>query len=844
MTQLDQLLEKIEKEREKQHQQQLENSEKSQSSTKNDDTKAENASKDELNENKNEIEKETEKEAKGTELDTKEETETTQNQTIERKDEKEDSQTTSNDPNSTAITTTTIATTEAVNEVKNETQTETEESTAVTTKLTDTTTTTETETIETTETNTLDSSQSKQLLIEYPSLDGLDSYTKYALMMFHSMLASLNLFDHISIICDFKKQHNNNEINENGNNSNSDFAQLAHNPQFLILLNYIDTLHEIFAAMSPQDIRAGFHSICNENIIDSSSKQSIENSATGAITSTIVANDATAATTLTKKQKIEFLRKKKKQLKKKKLSKLSAVPPELMEPLPLPDISKENDSTSRIKAAIRGPLGVLKHIRKFVFECIERRFNYSIVRKYALDINLSSFEMSAVAAATAAATASNMILAGASMSNVELAGNNQDGLALIRRLSKTKIPTVNELNSNNSIKLDASNASGNGKVMIEPLVNITEQIIEQKENIGMIICNKQLKTVWQQLFELLVWICVAEKQNVTGILKSVWYLLPLLCNSTIDNKTDENEKDVNETDTDTKRDSQAAEDMSNMSIEELEKLRNTENNENNEKKTQEKDETAETKENNNNEDIAIKTESNTLELELRSICQYLSNMKGKKSSHFRDGQVFCFAKLSEGRCGMTLKGETNLIAPKLNETLKSCNIIKVDTFSTHTLALSNKNLQCGLGKAVAIQSHPIMLSSAPLFDKKVCDVAAGMSHSVICTEDGQVFTFGAGSQHRLGTGDATDRPKPTLVIALHGIKCVKVGAGSAFSFAIDENGKLYSWGKNDTGQCGLKHREAVRIPTQVLFILMFMFRIWFCFYFILFCFVLFFYNFR
>ena len=88
-----------------------------------------------------------------------------------------------------------------------------------------------------------------------------------------------------------------------------------------------------------------------------------------------------------------------------------------------------------------------------------------------------------------------------------------------------------------------------------------------------------------------------------------------------------------------------------------------------------------------------------------------------------------------------------------------------------------------------------------LAGKRVIGVSAGAEHSVVCTSDGEVYSFGWGRYGNLGLGDREDRHVPAKVEGISGV--VAVGAGWRHSLAIrGDKGELFSWGWSKYGQLG------------------------------------------
>uniref|UniRef100_A0A673YYK1 Probable E3 ubiquitin-protein ligase HERC3 n=1 Tax=Salmo trutta TaxID=8032 RepID=A0A673YYK1_SALTR len=87
---------------------------------------------------------------------------------------------------------------------------------------------------------------------------------------------------------------------------------------------------------------------------------------------------------------------------------------------------------------------------------------------------------------------------------------------------------------------------------------------------------------------------------------------------------------------------------------------------------------------------------------------------------------------------------------------------------------------------------------------QVIQVACGDQHSIALTQDGNVFTWGQNSSGQLGLGKgepSTLSPQP--VKSLSGIPLAQITAGGDHSFALSLSGAVFSWGKNSTGQLGL-----------------------------------------
>ena len=85
---------------------------------------------------------------------------------------------------------------------------------------------------------------------------------------------------------------------------------------------------------------------------------------------------------------------------------------------------------------------------------------------------------------------------------------------------------------------------------------------------------------------------------------------------------------------------------------------------------------------------------------------------------------------------------------------------------------------------------------------KVAHVAAGGSHTVICTAEGRVWTFGVGGHGQLGHGGHTNEMVPRMVEGLVGVKVAQVTAGGFHTVICTAEGRVWTFGNGEYGQLG------------------------------------------
>jgi alpha-tubulin suppressor-like RCC1 family protein len=96
-------------------------------------------------------------------------------------------------------------------------------------------------------------------------------------------------------------------------------------------------------------------------------------------------------------------------------------------------------------------------------------------------------------------------------------------------------------------------------------------------------------------------------------------------------------------------------------------------------------------------------------------------------------------------------------------------------------------------------------------------VSAGTSHTLALKNDGTVWAWGSNTSGELGNNGTTSSSQPVQVMGgsspLAGI--VAVAAGSNESFAVDADGNVWAWGLNTNGQLGVGTTVNATTATQV-----------------------------
>ena len=110
-------------------------------------------------------------------------------------------------------------------------------------------------------------------------------------------------------------------------------------------------------------------------------------------------------------------------------------------------------------------------------------------------------------------------------------------------------------------------------------------------------------------------------------------------------------------------------------------------------------------------------------------------------------------------------------------------------------------------------SYPQLLAS--LKNRPIVSVKCGAAHCLAMTSGGIVFAWGGNSFGQLGLGDTKDRLRPTEISGIRVARPSRIFSGAFHSMALTPKGNLFSWGKNNQGQCGHGSTENVLSPRLI-----------------------------
>ena len=186
-----------------------------------------------------------------------------------------------------------------------------------------------------------------------------------------------------------------------------------------------------------------------------------------------------------------------------------------------------------------------------------------------------------------------------------------------------------------------------------------------------------------------------------------------------------------------------------------------------------------------------------------------------------DGTVWGWGNNGDGALG---DGATSGMRTSPVQVPGLSGVVKIAGGAYHTAALKedgtvwawgyNSYGEAGNGTTSPMQPTPVQVSGL----SGVVAIAAGSYHTLALKNDGTVWAWGNNSSGQVGNGTAGvgwHRSTPTQVSGLTGV--VSIAAGSSHSVAVKGDATVWTWGDNSYGQLGDGTTVSRNTPVRVSF---------------------------
>lgn len=184
------------------------------------------------------------------------------------------------------------------------------------------------------------------------------------------------------------------------------------------------------------------------------------------------------------------------------------------------------------------------------------------------------------------------------------------------------------------------------------------------------------------------------------------------------------------------------------------------------------------------------------------------------------GGLYSFGRNQNGQLGLGTRDDA--LAPQHVEALQGHKVVSVSCGAEHSLAATDKGevYAWGWGRygnlgTGEVQDRLLPTRVESLAGVDIQKVACGWRHSIVVDTKGRLFTFGWSKYGQLGHGDNNDQLQPMQVAALADRRVTLAAGGWRHTVAVDEGGRLFSWGWNKFGQLGLGNNKDCNSPHPV-----------------------------
>ena len=160
-----------------------------------------------------------------------------------------------------------------------------------------------------------------------------------------------------------------------------------------------------------------------------------------------------------------------------------------------------------------------------------------------------------------------------------------------------------------------------------------------------------------------------------------------------------------------------------------------------------------------------------------------------------DGKVFGFGKGEFGQCGYGESRDTS--TPQLVR----FNLRMIEIYENPTTNANNNHNE-GFEPLTTLKNPNLQVKTTT--ELHIVDIKCGGEHSLILSQSGRVYSFGHGYHGQLGLGNNRNCTVPIIVKALTNKQIVQIAAGWSHSMVLTSEGNLYVSGCGKYGELGLE----------------------------------------
>lgn len=158
--------------------------------------------------------------------------------------------------------------------------------------------------------------------------------------------------------------------------------------------------------------------------------------------------------------------------------------------------------------------------------------------------------------------------------------------------------------------------------------------------------------------------------------------------------------------------------------------------------------------------------------------------------------------------GIITKKAKNVDANAIWATPYCTFVREAKTGDIYGFGLNNYNQICVKKGKNEFEHFPVLTKI-----KNAKEIAGGQHHTIVLTNDNQVYSIGRKEYGRLGLGEvAEDVTELTLIESLKDKKIVDISCGAENTLGLTSDGKVYVWGSGTSSTLGTGDEDDVPVP--------------------------------
>lgn len=185
-----------------------------------------------------------------------------------------------------------------------------------------------------------------------------------------------------------------------------------------------------------------------------------------------------------------------------------------------------------------------------------------------------------------------------------------------------------------------------------------------------------------------------------------------------------------------------------------------------------------------------------------------------------EGDAYSWGNNTNGQLGNGTSSSTN--SPAIVVGNHKFQSIHANSSSSYGLDKDGKAWGWGNGSSgqLGLDSTPseVFSPTEPVGNHTFTRLALGVNHTLSVKENGEAWSWGNNANGKLGDDNIINRSSPVLVVGTGPSLVIfkEVTASIQSSFAIDDQGRAWSWGSNDNGILGLDSDIFIEQASPVL----------------------------